>query len=104
MDTPPWARHSDEGWVLTLRVQPGASRTEVSGPYGDALRIRVASPANDGKANAELLRFVADTLGVPRSAVSILRGHGSRDKTLLVEPHDPDLTRLSPEAPSDDHR
>jgi uncharacterized protein len=96
VDAPPWARHGDRGWSLAIRVQPGARRTEVSGPYGDALRIRVAAPASDGKANAELVRFVADRRGVPRSAVSIVRGHSSRDKTLLVEPPELDFDRLTP--------
>jgi len=94
VDTPPWARHTDQGWVLTIRAQPGAARTQVAGPYGDALRIRIAAPAADNKANTELVRFLADTLGVPKSAVTLLRGHSSRDKSVLVEPHDVDLARL----------
>jgi uncharacterized protein len=96
VDTPRWARHTDQGWVLTIRVQPGARQSEVSGPYGDALRIRVAAPATDGRANAELIDFLAATLGVPRSAVVLQRGHSSRDKVVLVEPHDADLARLDP--------
>lgn len=80
--------------MLSIRVQPGAARSEVSGPYGDALRVRVAAPANDGKANTELVRFLAEALGVPRSAVSITRGSSSRDKVVRVEPIDLDLTRL----------
>jgi uncharacterized protein len=92
---PTWARHTDTGWVLSVRAQPGAARTEVTGPYGDALRIRLAAPAADGKANAELVRFLAEILGVPRAAVTLVRGHTSRDKSVLIEPHDVDLDRLA---------
>ena len=82
--------------MLSVRVQPGASRTELAGHYGEALRVRVAAPATDGRANAELVRFLAAVLGVPRSAVALVRGHGSRDKQVRVEPHDVDLARLDP--------
>ena len=80
----PWARRLADGWSLTIRVQPGAKRSEVVGPHGDALRVRVSGPAVDGKANAELVRFLADHLRVPRSAVAITRGHSSRTKVVHV--------------------
>ncbi len=80
----PWARLTDHGWVLTVRAQPGASRSEIAGPYGDALRIRLAAPANDGKANAELVRFLAAALGVAPRAVTLVRGHASRDKVVEI--------------------
>lgn len=83
-DGVPWARRAHDGWLLDVRVQPGARRTEVVGPLGDSLKIRVRAPANDGKANAELVRFLADRLGVPRSAVQIVRGQTSRAKTVRV--------------------
>ena len=80
----PWARRTVNGWSLTIRVQPGASRSEVIGPHGDALRVRVAGTPVDGKANAELVRFLADHLGLPASAVEITRGHASRTKVVRV--------------------
>ena len=80
----PWARRLADGWSLTIRVQPGASRSEVVGSHGDALRIRVAGPAVDGKANAELVRFLAERLGLPARAVEITRGHTSRTKVVRV--------------------
>ena len=58
--------------VLAVHVQPRAPRTEVVGRYGDALKIRVHAPPVDGAANAELVRFLAERLGVPRSAVTIV--------------------------------
>lgn len=82
--TAPWCRATDGGWSLTLRVQPGAKRSEVVGPHGDALRIRVAGPPVDGKANAELVRFLAAHLGVPARAVEITRGHTSRTKVVQI--------------------
>jgi uncharacterized protein (TIGR00251 family) len=79
-----WCRRLDDGWSLTIRVQPGARRSEVVGPHGDALRVRVAGPAVDGKANAELVRFLAEHLGVPARAVEITRGHTARTKVVHV--------------------
>jgi uncharacterized protein len=73
--------------VLTLHVQPGAKRTEVAGQHGDALRIRLAAPPVDGKANAELLRYLAATFGVSLRSVTLLRGEASRRKVVrIVEP------------------
>jgi len=80
----PWARRLANGWSLTIRVQPGARRSEVVGPHGDVLRIRVAGPAVDGRANAELVRFLAEHLGVPARAVEITRGHTSRTKVVHI--------------------
>ena len=69
---------------LTLHVQPGASRTEVCGTHGDALKVRLAAPPVDGKANAELLRFLAEIFGVPRRNVTLLRGETSRAKVVQI--------------------
>ena len=80
----PWARRLADGWSLTIRVQPGASRSEVVGPHGDALRVRVAGPAVDGKANAELVRFLAEHLGLPARSIEITRGHASRTKVVRI--------------------
>lgn len=82
----PWARRNDDGWLLTVRVQPVATRSGVVGPYGDALRVRVAAPANDGKANAALVRFLAAHLGVPQRDVEIVAGHHNRTKVVAVRP------------------
>ena len=70
---------------LTIQVQPRASRTEVVGPHGDAIKIRVAAPPVDGAANEALVEFLAERLGVARSAVTISAGHGSRRKVVTVE-------------------
>jgi len=67
---------------LVVHVVPRAKRTEVAGRHGDALKIKLKAPPVDGAANAELVRFVAEQLGVPRSAVTITAGHTGRRKTL----------------------
>ena len=83
-----WRREkSVDGQVtlqLTLHVQPGASRTEVAGTHGDALKVRLAAPPVDGKANAELLRFLAEAFGVPRRNVTLVRGETSRAKVVRI--------------------
>lgn len=70
---------------IRLRVVPGASRTEVAGRLADAIKVRVASPPEDGAANRALLDFVASHLGVPRRSVRLLTGAGSRLKVVAVE-------------------
>jgi hypothetical protein len=80
-----WCREAQDAVVLTLHVQPGARRTEVAGVHGDALKLRLAAPPVDGKANAALRAFLADAFGVPQRQVTLLRGETSRDKVVRVE-------------------
>ncbi len=73
------------GVLIKLRVSPGAKRSSIEGAYGeDSLKLRVAAPPVDGKANEEAERFLAKVLGLPRSEVAIVRGASGRDKTVLV--------------------
>lgn len=67
-----------------MRVQPRASRTELAGRYGDALKIRLAASPVDGAANEALVRFLAERLNVPRSSVALMAGAGARAKVLAV--------------------
>ncbi len=92
-----WFRAAGDGRItLTLHIQPGAKKTEFAGLHGDALKIRLAAPPVDGKANEALVRFVADTLGLPRSAVELKSGHTSRRKVLEVSGADTDrVARLA---------
>jgi uncharacterized protein len=74
-----------DGILLNLHVSPGAKRTSIEGPYGEnALKLKVASPPVDGKANAELESFLAESLGVPGSDVAVIQGTSSRNKVVLV--------------------
>jgi uncharacterized protein len=65
---------------LAVRVQPGASRDEIVGWQGAALRVRVSAPPRDGRANAAVARLLATALGVAPSTVELVRGAGGRDK------------------------
>ena len=71
---------------LTLRilVQPRASRSEIVGPHGDALKVRLAAPPVDGAANEELVRLLAREYKVPKSAIDIVAGLSSRRKTIRI--------------------
>ena len=83
-----WRREVEGDLLLLLHVQPGAKRSEVAGIHGAAaagrLRIRLAAPPVDGKANAELVRFLAAAFGVPRRAVTLLAGEKSRQKSVRI--------------------
>ena len=81
---PDWYRKTPDGWLLTLHIQPGAKKSEVVGLHGDALKVRVASPPVDGKANDALIAFIADQFGLPKRAVQLVKGDTSRAKTVLV--------------------
>ncbi len=74
-----------KGAILTIHIQPKASRTELAGLYGEALKIRVAAPPVEGAANTELTRFLAKQLGVAQSAVEICSGAGARHKRVLLK-------------------
>ena len=80
-----WYRIGRDGVSLQVQAQPGAKRTEVGGLQGDFIKVRLASPPVDGKANECLVRFLAQRLGVKKSQVTITRGLSSRRKTVLVE-------------------
>lgn len=79
-----WLRVGERCATLTLHIQPGAKKTEVAGLHGDALKIRLAAPPVDGKANAALIAFVAQRLDVAKSAVTLKSGQTSRRKVLEV--------------------
>jgi len=81
---PVWARRDGAGWLLDLHVQPGAKRTAAVGEHGGRLKLKIAAPPVDNKANAHLLPWLAAQLGVPKSAVRLVRGESSRQKTVAV--------------------
>ena len=94
---------------LRIRVQPNASRLEIAGWHGDALRVRTTAPPAAGKANQAVSRMLAQALGVPQRDVNVVRGHGSRDKIVeIIGIDEPELLRLverliavrAPSAPS----
>jgi uncharacterized protein (TIGR00251 family) len=79
---------------LAVVVQPRAGRSEVVGRHGDAVKIRLAAPPVDNAANEELVRFIADTLGVPRARVAVARGAAGRRKLVAIDGVD-DATALA---------
>lgn len=79
-----WARRTPDGWTLAVHVQPGAKRSAVAGLHGDRLKLRIAAPALDGRANDALVAFVAVTLGIAKSRVAVAKGAQSREKLLVV--------------------
>jgi len=67
---------------LRLRVSPGAPRSAIVGRHGDGWKVRVAAPPEDGRANAAVVRLIADCVSVSRDTVSIVSGAASRDKVV----------------------
>jgi uncharacterized protein (TIGR00251 family) len=79
-----WLTATPDGVRILLTASPRASRTELAGIAGARLRVRVAAPPVGGEANAELVRFIARSLGLPRAAVVVTAGHASRRKAVLA--------------------
>ena len=79
-----WYHLGLDGLTIHIQAQPGAKRTEVVGIYGDCIKVRLASPPVDGKANECLIEFLARRLGVKRGQIVIARGIGSRRKSVFV--------------------
>lgn len=79
-----WYQTGAAGVTIRVHAQPGAKRTAVAGLHGDCLKLRLASPPVDGKANECLIDFFASRLGVKKGQVSIIRGLSSRRKTVFV--------------------
>lgn len=80
----PWAHQQGDAVILSVYAQPGASRTETVGERADTLKIRLAAPPVDGKANAALIAFIAEQLDLPRSRIRLIGGALSRRKRLQV--------------------
>lgn len=79
-----WYQTRGDGVTIQVHAQPGAKRTEIAGLHGDCLKLRLASPPVDGKANECLIGFLAERLGVKRGQVTIIRGLSARRKTVFV--------------------
>jgi uncharacterized protein (TIGR00251 family) len=77
-------RETAAGVSFSVRVQPRASRTAIAGVMGDALKVAVAAPPVEGKANEALIRFFAELLEVPRSSIEMVSGGSSRNKVVRV--------------------
>jgi uncharacterized protein len=74
----------EDGVTLKVKVTPNARSNSLSVEKGDTLSVKLTAPPAEGKANKGLLKFLGKKLGVPPSSISILYGHSSREKVLLV--------------------
>jgi uncharacterized protein (TIGR00251 family) len=80
-----------QGYIVKIHVVPGARKTVVAGLHGDRLKVKVAAPPEKGRANEELLAFLARSLQVPLQAVRLTSGAASRAKVVAVHDLSPDL-------------
>ena len=78
--------------TLKVRVSPRARKPGIAGRHGDAWKVRVAEPPEDGRANEAVLQLLAETLDVPRAWLALVSGHASREKVVSLDGVDP--TRL----------
>ena len=85
-----WCSAQPGGVRLAVQITPNAKKTEVIGVLDDALKLKLQAPPVEGKANEALVRYLADVLEVPRSAVTIT--HGQTNKRKLIEVRSPNLT------------
>ena len=81
-----WLRYNAAAGLLSVNVhvQPNARNNAISGMHGDALKIRIAAPATDSKANTALVAFLSKKLGIPKSAIAIRHGASGRRKVLEI--------------------
>lgn len=77
-------KETDRGVLLSLFVQPRASKNEIVGLHNGALKIRVTAAPVDGKANEGIIEFLAKIFGIPKRQVEILKGETGRNKTALL--------------------
>ncbi len=88
-----WLQPSGADVILRLHIQPAAKQTGIAGLHGDALKIRLAAPPVDGKANEALIAFLATKLGCSKSALEIIGGQTSRAKRVRVRGLTPEAVR-----------
>lgn len=84
----PWARRIPTGWEIRVKVVPGSSRSRIAGPLGDRLKVQVAAPPEDGKANKAVAEILATWLGLAKSDVELVSGASQPAKTFRVPPRE----------------
>lgn len=80
----PWLEPRGDGVRIRIHAQPGAKKSAVAGLHGAAVKIKIHAPPIEGRANAELVRFMADLLGCKRTQVTIAGGELGREKIVDV--------------------
>ena len=79
-----YSRKCSDGIIFKVYVQPKSSKNVVVGQHRDALKIKLTAPPVDNAANRMCIKFLAQQLDVPKSAIEIIAGHASRHKQVLV--------------------
>lgn len=77
-------RETPEGFLLNVKALPRSSRCGICGIHGDALKIKVTAPPVDGRANEEIVSFLASGLGIKKGQVTIVAGHNATRKVIAV--------------------
>jgi len=77
-------KKNDNGLVIPVKVVPGSSRSRIAGLLGDSLKINLAAPPEKGKANKQIVKFLAETLNHPKSAITIISGSHDPHKQILI--------------------
>jgi hypothetical protein len=97
MTIPGFLRAQADGTLLSVKLQPRASASEICAPLGDELKIKVTAPPVDAAANEALVELLAEKLDCARSRVELIRGHKSRHKTVKLHGFKPEevLQKLS---------
>ncbi|MGH1460840.1 MAG: DUF167 family protein [Neptuniibacter sp.] len=80
-----WYKWQNNELLLNCHLQPKASADEFSGLHGDSLKIRICAPPIDGKANTQLIKFLAKQFGVAKNAVTIIKGELARQKRVKID-------------------
>ncbi len=92
----PWCTRTDAGWQIAVHVQPGAKRSGIAGLHGERLKVRVAAPPVEGRANDALVAFLAESLAIPRNRVRVIKGELSREKLVAIDAPEADVPGLVP--------
>ena len=70
--------------IINIKVEPRSSRSEIVGPYGDGIKVKLTSPPVDGKANKELVNLLAKELKIPKKDIEIISGQSSKNKVVRI--------------------
>lgn len=89
-----WFSKTATGYIVAVHAQPGAKRSEISGLHGERLKVRIAAPPLEGRANEALIELLAQRLGLPRSKLRVSKGLQGRTKLVEIADSDIDPNRL----------
>jgi hypothetical protein len=79
-----WARQVADGWEIRVKAVPGASRSRIAGVLGDRIKVQVAAPPEDGKANRAVAEVLAAWLGIARTEVELVSGPSQPAKVFRI--------------------